>query len=275
MDAPVDNELCLGPRLGPRASVRDANVLYSRMLRSSVKGGPTEPSTSAFDPILIGLSAIPPRLEFGGPAQAQCPCADRRSVTPRDGFRRATSSATVRWHVAAEFRRSGPIDRQNGVVSTHPNNPYWDQQADQPIVIYRQDWDEALADGFVTREHIALRLLGIVQYAYGVHDGDVVAYDEDGFVSALIAEGLPMSNGVKLEIYSGDHNPPHAHIKIPGVSRGRLTINLETFKIEQQLPDGWSKKGRQIEKEALANIAKLTEWWNKNRGPEARSLPTP
>lgn len=178
-------------------------------------------------------------------------------------------------HVTAEFRRRGPIDRQNGVVSTHPNNPYWDQQADQPIVIYRHDWDEALADGFVTREHIVLRLLGIVQHAYGVHDGDFVAYDEDGFVSALIAEGLPMSNGVKLEIYSGDHNPPHAHIKIPGVSRGRLTINLETFKIEQQLPDGWSKKGRQIEKEALANVAKLTEWWNKNRGPDSRSLPTP
>lgn len=113
-------------------------------------------------------------------------------------------------------------------MSTHPNNPYGNQQTDQPIVIYRQDWNEALADGFVTGEHIALRLLAVVQHAYGVHDGDVVAYDVDGFVSALIAEGLPMSNGVKLEIYSGDHNPPHTHIKIPGVSGGRLTRSLPT-----------------------------------------------
>lgn len=162
--------------------------------------------------------------------------------------------------------------RESSSVSAYPGNPYWNHLTDQPIVIYRQDWDEAVASGFVTREHVALRIRGIIQHAYGVHDGDVVAYDEQGFVTALTAEGLSMSNGVRLEIYSGDHNPPHAHIKIPGLEHERITINLETFEIEQQLPDGWSKKGRRVEKEARANADKLITWWNKNRGPGARSM---
>jgi hypothetical protein len=38
------------------------------------------------------------------------------------------------------------------------------------------------------------------------------------------------------------------------------------------LPDGWSKRGRRLEKEARAREKKLIEWWNKNRGPDTRPL---
>jgi hypothetical protein len=158
-------------------------------------------------------------------------------------------------------------------VSTHPDNPFWNQATDKAVVIYRHDWDQAVSDGHVTPDHVAQRLLGIMQHAYGVHDDDFVAYDADGFIVALIAEGLRMSNGLRLDIFPGDHNPPHAHIKIPGQS-GKLTIDLETFEIQEQLPDGWSGRGRKIEKEARAKAEELAALWNKNRGPGTRGLPS-
>lgn len=73
-------------------------------------------------------------------------------------------------------------------------------------------------------------------------------------------------------MFSGDHDPPHAHIEIPGLSMKRLTLNLVTFEIEQDLPKGWSKKGRRVEREARKRIKSLTELWNKNHGPTATTL---
>lgn len=52
----------------------------------------------------------------------------------------------------------------------------------------------------------------------------------------------------------------------------RLTLNLVTFEIEQDLPKGWSKKGRRVEREARKRIKSLTELWNKNHGPTATTL---
>ncbi|GAA2865699.1 hypothetical protein MIAR_27580 [Microbacterium arabinogalactanolyticum] len=58
----------------------------------------------------------------------------------------------------------------------------------------------------------------MIQHAYGGHDGDVVAFDVDGVMIALTAEGLNLGNGVMLVIHSGDHDPPHAHVEIPGLT---------------------------------------------------------
>lgn len=156
-------------------------------------------------------------------------------------------------------------------MSRHPGNPYWNHELDIPIVIYRQDWDQASIDGHVTEEHVLERVQGILRHARGPQAGDVVAYDADGFISALIAEGIRTKDNIQIRINPDDHWPRHAHIIIPGDPKQRLTINLDTLTIDQELPDGWSKKGRAIEEATRQNLDLLLRWWDKYRpgpGPE-------
>lgn len=71
--------------------------------------------------------------------------------------------------------RAKAIRRDAKLVRSRPFAVHWCQSHDQPETIYRRDWDEALASGWVTPAHIAVRVRGIVQHHYGVHDGDPVA----------------------------------------------------------------------------------------------------
>lgn len=150
-------------------------------------------------------------------------------------------------------------------MSRHPGNPYWDQQRDEAIVIYRQDWDDALENGWVTTEHIVHRLAGMVNHGLGQQLDGPAAYDEHGFISALIAAGLSMRNGVRAHIYPDDHNPPHAHLEVPGLENAKLTINLETLKIDQELPSGWSKRGKKVESEVRSHQQELLDMWRSYR----------
>ena len=170
-------------------------------------------------------------------------------------------------------RRGRESSNRGHQVSRYPGNPYWHHATDSPIEIYRQDWDEAVSAGYVTAEHIAVRVAGMIQHAFGIHEGDAAAYDADGFIVSLTAERLNLGNGVALVIHAGDHDPPHAHVVIPGLKLKRLTLNLAALEIEQDLPSGWSKKGRKTRREARDHIETLTSWWNKNRGPTASELP--
>ena len=156
-------------------------------------------------------------------------------------------------------------DQIRGIVSRHPDNPFWHQQNDQAIVIYRQDWDEAVAGGYVTTEHILIRLAGMMENALGPQEVDFVAYDEDGFIVALTAEGI-WKDGIQIRVNPDDHDPPHAHIIVPG-EKMKLTINLLDMTIDQDLPDGWSKKGKSIEAFTRKNQYKLLGWWAKNNPP--------
>ncbi|MFD1848011.1 hypothetical protein [Arthrobacter flavus] len=74
-------------------------------------------------------------------------------------------------------------------MSKHPGNPYWCQTHDNPTGIYtRGDWDEAVAGGHITPEHVWERLYRIAIGEFGVMGP--AGYDEDGFFLSLTAEGL-------------------------------------------------------------------------------------
>lgn len=74
------------------------------------------------------------------------------------------------------------------------------------------------------------------------------AYDEDGFFTSLTAASVAVVEGVKLWICTADHDPPHVHIKRPGVRDkiDDIKINLRTGEIEGDLPRG--VRSRQLKK---------------------------
>ncbi len=129
--------------------------------------------------------------------------------------------------------------------SRHPDNPYWCQQHDHPHPIYRADWEQALADGYVTIEHLQARIEGMLHHAR--QTAGPIGFDADGFIIALTAAGIRMNDSIRFDIRTHDHEPPHAHIAVKGEPRLNLTINLQTAMIIEDLPDGMSRTGRRIE----------------------------
>jgi hypothetical protein len=69
-------------------------------------------------------------------------------------------------------------------MSRYPDNPWWCQHHDAPIMIMtRSEWNKAAAAGYVTPEHVMLRLKNIADRVFD--NETVVGFDEDGFVTSL------------------------------------------------------------------------------------------
>lgn len=150
-------------------------------------------------------------------------------------------------------------------MSSYPGNPYWDQEGDQPIpILSRAEWDEAEREGHLTAEHVLLRMKHIAEHDLIV--GGSVGFDVDGFVISLVAESLQATGGVTLIVRTNDHPPPHAHIEVKGRPEIKLTVNLATAEIVGDIPDGWSKKVRSIQRAVRGHHAMLAGWWEKNHG---------
>ncbi|WP_433592534.1 hypothetical protein [Nocardia sp. CA-145437] len=151
-------------------------------------------------------------------------------------------------------------------MSRHPDNPYWSQTDDKPIMIgSRRVWAEAEAAGYLTAEHVFARLHAIAMHEM---DGEgPVAYDADGFVTALTAEGIRLQGGVTLTVHTRDHQPPHAHITFTTDPSIDLRINLQTGELMNAIPKGRAK----MVKHACALVVEhhdlLANWWVKNHGP--------
>jgi hypothetical protein len=151
-------------------------------------------------------------------------------------------------------------------VSKHPDNPWWHQERDAPVMIMtRVEWENAAAAGHLTPEHVMQRLKNIADYAFDIET--VAGFDEDGFVISLIAEGLPLSGGVKLYVYSNDHPPPHVHIKLSSHPDDKIRINLETGEYMDDAPRGLARKRlKGIQTAVRENHDVLASWWEKHHG---------
>lgn len=152
--------------------------------------------------------------------------------------------------------------------SRHPDNPYWCQNHDLPKAICtRAEWDDAVATGFLTVEHVMLRLKNIADYEFG---GETAAgpgvYDAEGFLMSLTSAGVKLEGGITLQVNPNDHPPPHVHVKIKAEPRIKLRVRLDTAEPMDPLPDGWAKKLRGFQTVIRENHAVLAGWWEEYHG---------
>ncbi|MFE6859690.1 DUF4160 domain-containing protein [Nocardia sp. NPDC057668] len=153
-------------------------------------------------------------------------------------------------------------------MSQHPNNPYWCQNHDRPkAILSRRDWEEAEAGGYITADHVLDRLYAIAVREFG--DSGPAAYDEEGFMIALTAEGIRCQGGVTLQVYN-DHPPPHVHIVIKADPSKKLRINLETGEMMDEIPNGWAKKLKAARGLVNQNHSGLLQLWESKNGPITR-----
>lgn len=127
----------------------------------------------------------------------------------------------------------------------------------------REAWTAAEAVGALTVGNILERLRRMAVYELG--EMGPVGYDEDGFVTALVAEGIK-EGALVLQVHTRDHWPPHVHVKDFG-SHG-VIIDLRNGDVcEERLPKGVRTKdiqrmGELVEK----HHAELCLLWEKNNG---------
>ncbi|NKR92253.1 DUF4160 domain-containing protein [Rhodococcus hoagii] len=149
----------------------------------------------------------------------------------------------------------------------HPDNPLWDHERDLPIMIYtRLEWEEAAESGHLTAEHVLQRLKNIADHVF--ENEGAAAFNEDGFVAALIAEGLSLPNGVKLHVYPKDHPPPHVHVEVRAQPGAKIRVSLVTGEYLDEIPAGIkSKQLKNFQAEIVKHYDLLESWWEKNHGP--------
>jgi hypothetical protein len=151
-------------------------------------------------------------------------------------------------------------------MSKHPDNPHWCQNHDQPFVIKsRAEWDEAEEAGYITPEHVFIRLKNIADHIF--ENESSMGFDDDGFVISLVAGAITLEGGLKLRVWPNDHPPPHVHIEIRAHPEWTIRVNLETVALMDELPSGLSAKQF---RGFLATIREsqpmLADWWETYHG---------
>ncbi|MBA2953308.1 DUF4160 domain-containing protein [Nocardioides sp. CGMCC 1.13656] len=143
-------------------------------------------------------------------------------------------------------------------------------------IFTKADWDREVAAGRLTAQDVADRLWRMAVHEFGDEDSDrAAAYDDDGFFLSLTAASVAEVDGVKLWICTADHDPPHVHIKRPGVRDkvDDIKINLETNEIEGELPRGVrSKQLKKIRALVSEHHEALCSTWTTYHGTDV-SLP--
>ncbi|MEV0105507.1 hypothetical protein AB0H42_04070 [Nocardia sp. NPDC050799] len=128
-----------------------------------------------------------------------------------------------------------------------------------------EQWQEAKEAGHVTAEHILHRLHAIAIREFGIQGA--AGYDEEGFICALVADGLRCERGVVLRVCTRDHPPPHVHIEISAEPSIKLKMNLVTGEFMGPTPEGWGKKVKYMRQLVKDNHSILVAWWEKSHGP--------
>ena len=151
-------------------------------------------------------------------------------------------------------------------MSRHPDNPYWCDSHDQPIMVQtREEWDKALAAGYLTPEHLISRLENIAIHHFG-NEG-AIGFDDEGFVVSLVAGSILVEGGVKIRVYPHDHDPPHAHIELRSHPGAKLRIGLADGALMDPVPKGLSSKKVGYLRSAVAeNGAALVGMWAEYQG---------
>lgn len=139
-------------------------------------------------------------------------------------------------------------------------------------IFTRADWERELAAGRLTAQDVADRLWRMAVHEFDDEDAErAAAYDADGFFLSLTAASVAEVDGVKLWICSIDHDPPHVHIKRPGVRDkvDDIKINLETGEIEGKLPrDVKSKQLKKVRELVTEYHDVLCRTWTTYHGTE-------
>ena len=135
------------------------------------------------------------------------------------------------------------------------------------------DWAKAIDEGRLTAQDVFVRLTRMALHEFGESQEDwPIAFDEDGFVTALTAEGIQMEAGVTLRICTRDHPPPHVHIQRRGEED--VKVNLETGVVEGTLPQGVRpKQFKKFSALVQQQHALLCDLWLKNHGTSVNKRP--
>lgn len=151
-------------------------------------------------------------------------------------------------------------------MSRYPDNPWWCGDHDKPISIpTRSEWDEAADAGYVTPEHVMIRLKNIAEYAFG--SGTVIGLDENGFITSLTSAGWAIEGGVVLHVYPKDHPPPHVHIEVRSLPHVKIRINLATGDLLDDPPRGLpAKKLRKLQSLVREHQGVLATSWQTYHG---------
>jgi hypothetical protein len=130
-------------------------------------------------------------------------------------------------------------------------------------------WKLAEAEGRLEGRDVLNRLARMAVYEFGENgDDQPVAFDEDGFVIALTAEGRRFDGGISVRVWPNDHPPPHVHIFKKSESDSRsVKIKLENGELEGDLP-AWvdQKQLKKIKALVVENHELFKDWWMKNHG---------
>jgi len=130
-------------------------------------------------------------------------------------------------------------------------------------------WRLAESEGRIEAEDVLQRLVFMALHEFGENqDQWPMAFDDEGFLTALTAEGLHLEGGISIHVWPNDHPPPHVHILKKSERDGaNVKINLATGEPDGDLPS-WADR-KQLKKIGVL-IAQhrdlLAEWWEKNHG---------
>lgn len=130
-------------------------------------------------------------------------------------------------------------------------------------------WELAEAEGRLEAQDVLQRLVGMALYEFGENrDSWSVAFDEEGFLTALAAEGKRFDGGISIHVWPNDHPPPHVHIlKKSEPDSNYVKINLLTGESEGTLPS-WAnlKQLKNMQALIVKHHELFDSWWQKNHG---------
>lgn len=133
----------------------------------------------------------------------------------------------------------------------------------------RSGWELAETEGRLEAQDVLQRLARMALYEFGEHRDDwPMAFDEEGFLTSLTAEGKKFDGGISIHVWPNDHPPPHVHIlKKSEPDSQYVKINLETGESEGELPS-WAnqKQFKKMQALIIEHYELFEGWWQKNHG---------
>ncbi|PUB26898.1 uncharacterized protein DUF4160 [Promicromonospora sp. AC04] len=118
--------------------------------------------------------------------------------------------------------------------------------------------------GWLKRAHVEARLHNIAVRDFG--EVGPSGYDDEGFMTSLVADSLRVERIGKFIVYSNDHDPPHVHVRPFGTTID-LRFSLNTGELLDEAPRGIASKQLKSMKAALIeNQVQFGRWWEKAHG---------
>lgn len=134
---------------------------------------------------------------------------------------------------------------------------------------YRSGWDQAASEGRLEPEDVLSRLVSMALAEFGEHQDEwPMAFDDDGFITVLTAEGKSFDGGISVHVWPKDHPPPHIHIlKKSAPDSEYIKINLGTAELVGELPS-WANRKQLRKMQGLVrdHHELFAGWWEKNHG---------